>query len=245
MTTTSNGTARRHRQRRKPAPAVPPPRTLSQPEIEAVRERSALMLCGFITPMARIINERYRLLEAEWKAALVEAEADYQSETGERMPRTSEEMVVAARLAGWTAAEAEGGEYNLDQIHRQLIAGKRLDQRQATALVNAVRVADSAALVDKYQRAADALSLNGKKIIAFLMANDAHRESDAAPRRLIVDDKNLRLSEPQVKAAIEHHIPRVAAQLGAAIICGKPSRGTWLTPEGVEVAKRIDKKILG
>lgn len=195
---------------------------------------------------AAAIDLARRQLASEFAAVFQGMKADYLAETGRPMPTTIDEMIVEARVAGWSAAEAEAGEYTLAAIQRQSIAKRQAQAGEtatiAAAVVERMQAADPLSVADKYQRAAQAMSSNARRIVACLSQNHARMESDAITRRDLADETGL--SDPQVKAAIEHELRRVEAQLGATIIESKPSRGTWLSPEGVEVAKRIDAKIL-
>jgi hypothetical protein len=95
---------------------------------------------------------------------------------------------------------------------------------------------------DRYQRAADGMNGNARKIIVGLFKYGATKQADATTRSEI---ENLtKLSAPQVKAAIEGEIRRASASLGAALLQGKSSFGTWLSAAGIEVAKRINTKIV-
>lgn len=95
---------------------------------------------------------------------------------------------------------------------------------------------------DQYQRAADSMTSNARKITLFLLQYGATKQADATTRSVIETETGL--SATQVKAAIEASIARAAALLGTAIIEGKASHGSWLSAAGSEVAKRIDPAIL-
>jgi len=86
------------------------------------------------------LDEAHRRLAAEMAAeiakAIEEDKAEYLAATGQVLPTTLDEMdeiIIQARVAGFTAAESEAGEYTLAAIHRQAIAAKRLRDLQQTA----------------------------------------------------------------------------------------------------------------
>lgn len=83
------------------------------------------------------LEEAHRRLAAEMAAeiatAIEEDQAEYLAATGQVLPTTLDDMdeiIIQARVVGFTAAESEAGEYTLAAIHRQAIAAKILrDQR--------------------------------------------------------------------------------------------------------------------
>jgi hypothetical protein len=195
---------------------------------------------------AEALDLARRHLEREFRVLFEAEKAEYLADTGQAMPTTIDEMKVAARLAGFTAGEAEAGDYTLAAIHRQAVATKQIDERHrqqlAAEIVARVKTEDPAALVDRYQRAAAAMNANARKVVASLARNNATKQGDSFTRADIEEDTGL--SPPQVKAAIEVELRRVSEILGAAIIDSKASHGSWLSPEGIELAKRIDQRIL-
>jgi hypothetical protein len=95
---------------------------------------------------------------------------------------------------------------------------------------------------DRYQRAADGMNASARKILVVMISNGATKQSDYMTRSLI--EELTGLSQPQVKAAIEGDIRRASATLGADILQTKVALGTWLSSAGIEVANRIDAKIV-
>jgi hypothetical protein len=206
------------------------------------RAVSAKHVAETFTAAQRQEKEKLASLQKWWKEELAKAEAEYLADTGEPMPANVNKMKAAAVKAGFTAGEAMAGKFTLADIYDMTVATIDVEKRQAAAIVDAMRAADTAALVDKYQRAADGMSSAGRKVVRVMLDYNATREIDAMTRSGIVDATSL--PESQVKNVMETEIPRVAAALGARLHDSKPSHGTWLTPEGVEVAKRISQKIL-
>lgn len=119
--------ARRSRPHRQP-PSAPPP----APVDPAEQRRAAY---------AQVAKS----FEAELAAAVAEMKAEWLQATGQEMPTKLDEMPVAARMAGWSAAEAEAGDYTLAQVHRQLQAQQALDDRNRKGIAAEVVKAMAAA----------------------------------------------------------------------------------------------------
>lgn len=76
-------------------------------------------------------------MQAAIDAALREEQSEWQATTGRPMPMNLDEMVIEARVAGFTAAEAEAGDFKFEAIKRQATAEKilraqRLDDEART-----------------------------------------------------------------------------------------------------------------
>lgn len=95
---------------------------------------------------------------------------------------------------------------------------------------------------DRYQQAADSIGTIGRKIIVKMLENNATKQSDGVTRAEI--EQLVGLTFCEVKVAIERDIKLASACLGTKIIEAKPNHGSWLTAAGVEVAKRVNQKIV-
>ena len=112
-------------------------------------------------------------------------------------------------------------------------------------IVTFVSARNPAALVNPYDRFIIDLKMESKKILATMLEYGLTSNDDRAPKEKIAQWANLPYGV--VKRSTEKGEIRTAEEkAGFTVIKSKPSGkgGTWLTPEGVEVAKRIDRKIL-
>lgn len=138
---------------RKKAPAAVAP---GQPQAsgtamdkEEMRRRLRRVAQGFDDPeipqaIRRQLRDKLRQMTVDIGAqfapliakAIEEDQAEYSTATGQVLPNTLDDMdeiIIQARMAGFTAAEAEAGEYTLAAIHRQAVAAKRLRDLQHPA----------------------------------------------------------------------------------------------------------------
>lgn len=126
---------------RKAKPATARPASSSRPrrktiplDRQACRQAAASLVCKSFGRVFERLNaerrEQERHLAQTWRVALQEATQEYQQETGDAPPASVEEIMIAARLAGWTAAEATAGDYTLADVHRMAVAQKLLMERQ-------------------------------------------------------------------------------------------------------------------
>jgi hypothetical protein len=218
----------------------------SRPDRWACRSMAASLVCGVAANMAEGMKRAISGIATEIAPAIEEERRAWLEETGSPMPGTSEEIMQAAieagRSRGLPASHEVIGQYTLADIYEMRAHDLRQRIGIAAAIVEQMKATDPASLIDRYQRAADAMSANGRKVVAGLFNYGATKQSDATTRSVIEEETGL--STPQVKAAIEVEIRRVSATMGDDIIESKASFGTWLSEAGVEVARRIDSRIL-
>lgn len=225
------------RRRRRPPVALDP----------ATARRAAATLVARIPSRAeRWKAERHREISAWWAKVVEEEKAAYLKETGQPMPMGAEELHAAAvaegRAHGLPAASETVAQYTAADVHamqRQRLEERR---RQAEENVRAMAAADPATLVDRYQRAADSMSTISKKILRVMLNNNATSSGDKITRAQIAEW--IGVDDGMVKRRIEGEIRRTESEFAFTMIDAVQAGGSWLTPEGVEVARRVSPKIL-
>ena len=250
---------------RKKAPAsaglIQPQASGTAMDKEEMRQRLRRVAQGFDDPeipqeIQQQLRDNLRQMAADIGAqfapriakAIEEDHAEYFAATGQVLPTTLDDMngiVTQARVAGWTAAESEAGEYTLAAIHRQAVAAKilrdqRVEDEARTRLAVAAASPSPWPPVDSPERIANEISGEFRKVLATLREGGAIGLADCM-KRLAIEERSG-LTACRVRHVLEEQSPRITPSLietktGAG-------GGVWLTAEGSLVASLIDKNIL-
>jgi hypothetical protein len=178
---------------------------------------------------------------------LREIDAEWKVETGQPMPRGVDEVVIAARMAGFSADYAETGNYTLNEVYRQAIAAKKLTDNQAVnRKLMAAEIAQEMAAIDpdlvgdRWEKILGQISLEAKKTLVALRSLVAVSRDQPARRSEVAELAGL--SANQVRRVLERELPYLGVDLFESIPGCRG--GLWLTHEGAIVADKIDDKIL-
>jgi len=218
--------ARRHRKAEAAVAKTPAP-----PTPEQIQQLKQLAARQAVADMQAAINQAIAEEREEWRRV-----------TGRPMPMNVDDCVIEARIAGFTAAEAEAGDFRLDAIKRQAVAEKILrDQRvEDEARARTVLSPSLWPPVDSPERIASDLSGEFRKVLATLHEGDAMGLADCMKRPAIEERSGL--TDCRVRNVLQVQSRRITPSLietrtGAG-------GGVWLTAEGSLVASLIDKNIL-
>lgn len=231
------------KRRRPPTPRSTQPATLDRPTARQV----AAKLVGNVWAQAQARGADKRQELADWWAKVVEEEkAAYLEETGQPMPMNLDEVTAAAvaegRARGLPASSDVIGDYTADDVHGMQLDRRQCEERLAEKVVKAMAAVDPATLVDRYQRAVDAMGTDSKKILRVMLENGATSSADRITRAQIAEWSGL--ADGIVKRRIEGEIRRTESKFAFTMIDAVEGGGSWLMPEGVEVARRVNPKIL-
>jgi hypothetical protein len=231
------------KRRRPPTPRSAPPAALDRGAARQV----AATLVGNVWAQAQAGAAEKRQELADWWAKVVEEEkAAYLDETGQPMPMNLDEIKVSAvaegRARGLPASSNVIGDYTAADVHGMQLDRRQCEERLAEKVVKAMAAADPATLVDRYQRAVDVISTVSKKILRVMLDNGATSSGDRITRAQIAEWSGL--DDGKVKRRIEGEIRRTGLKFGFKIIDAVSAGGSWLMPEGIEVARRVSPKIL-
>jgi len=184
-------------------------------------------------------------MQAAINQAIAEEREEWLASTCRPMPMNADDCVIEARVAGFTAAEAEAGDFRLDAIKRQATAAKILRDQRVEDEARA-RLAVAAATpspwppVDSPERIANEISGEFRKVLATLHEGGAMGLADCMKRSAIEERSGL--TDCRVRNVLEKQSPRIMPSLTET----QPGAGggVWLTAEGSLVASLIDKNIL-
>ena len=180
--------------------------------------------------------------------AVEEDQAEYFAATAQVLPTTLDDMdkiITQARVAGFSAAEAEAGEYTLAAIHRQAVAAKILrDQRVEDEARARLAVATASPSpwppINSPERIANEISAEFRKVLATLHEGVAMGLADCMKKLAIEERSGLTVC--RLRHVLEKQSPRITPPLIKTRT--GDGGGVWLTAEGSLVASLIDKNIL-
>ncbi len=226
---TKRSPTRRHRKAEAAVAKTPSPLTPEQ--LQQLKQRAVRQA---VAEMQDAINQAIAEEREEWLRA-----------TGRPMPMNVDDCVIEARIAGFTAAEAEAGDFRLDAIKRQATAEKILRDQQVEGEARA-RLAVVAASpspwppVDSPERIANEISSEFRKVLATLHEGGAMGLADCMKRPAIEDRSGL------TGCRVRHVLQQQSRRITPSLIETRTGAGggVWLTAEGSLVASLIDKNIL-
>jgi cytidylate kinase len=191
-------------------------------------------------------DRQERLTLEKLLAVIEEAKAAWQ-ETGRPFPMTSDDWIVEARIAGFSADKAQEGNFTGHDVYLQAKAAQAIRQREqqdrehlAAEIAKRMIEARPAVADEDPSRIANEISCEFRRMLAALDEAKATSLANKMTRDEV--ESRTKLAHHVVRNVMEKQrwktpVPLVDTKTG-------PGGGLWLTAEGTAVASLIDKKIL-